>query len=97
MMNAASTSLIFRCLTITEMTHQDDLEYKSMRVTKIGDDQYGNDMINVIIAEPSDTYPTISNDFLKLFGHVWLVERWMDDNIEGNIKQLKDDLQSQDT
>ena len=28
MMNAASTSLIFRCLTITEMTHQDDLEYK---------------------------------------------------------------------
>ncbi|HCD3936222.1 TPA: accessory Sec system protein Asp2 [Staphylococcus aureus] len=97
MMNAASTSLIFRCLTITEMTHQDDLEYKSMRVTKIGDDQYGNDMINVIIAEPSDTYPTISNDFLKLFGHVWLVERWMDDNIEGNIKQLKNDLQSQDT
>ncbi|HDE4076617.1 TPA: accessory Sec system protein Asp3 [Staphylococcus aureus] len=84
-------------LTITEMTHQDDLEYKSMRVTKIGVDQYGNDMINVIIAEPSDTYPTISNDFLKLFGHVWLVERWMDDNIEGNIKQLKNDLQSQDT
>ncbi|SCS33319.1 Accessory secretory protein Asp3 [Staphylococcus aureus] len=63
MMNAASTSLIFRCLTITEMTHQDDLEYKSMRVTKIGDDQYGNDRINVIIAEPSDAYPTISNDF----------------------------------
>ena len=62
MMNAASTSLIFRCLTITEMTHQDDLEYKSMRVTKIGDDQYGNDRVNVI-AEPSDTYPTISNDF----------------------------------
>lgn len=97
MMNAASTSLIFRCLTITEMTHQDDLEYKSMRVTKIGDDQYGNDRINVIIAEPSDAYPTISNDFLKPFGHVWLVERWMDDNIEENIKQLKNDLQSQDT
>ncbi|EVC57430.1 accessory Sec system protein Asp3 [Staphylococcus aureus] len=97
MMNAASTSLIFRCLTITEMTHQDDLEYKSMRVTKIDDNQYGNDRINVIIAEPSDTYPTISNDFLKLFGHVWLVERWMDDDIKENIKQLKDDLQSQDT
>ncbi len=38
-----------------------------------------------------------SNDFLKLFGHVWLVERWMDDDIKENIKQLKDDLQSQDT
>ena len=34
---------------------------------------------------------------MKSFGHVWLVERWMDDNIEGNIKQLKNDLQSQDT
>ena len=63
MMNAASTSLIFRCLTITEMTHQDNLEYKSMRVTKIGDDQYGNDRINVIIAEPSDAIQLSSNDF----------------------------------
>ena len=26
-----------------------------------------------------------------------LVERWMDDNIEENIKQPKNDLQSQDT
>lgn len=57
-----------------------DLEYKSSGLTKIDDNQYGNDRINVIIAEPSDTYPTISNDFLKLFGHVWLVERWMDDD-----------------
>ncbi|MQJ45308.1 accessory Sec system protein Asp3, partial [Escherichia coli] len=97
MMNAASTSLVFRCLTITEMTHEDDLEYKSMRVTKIDDNQYGNDKINVIIAEPSDVYPIISNDFLKPFGHVWLVERWMEDDIKENIKQLKDDLQSQDT
>ncbi len=60
------------------MTHQDDLEYKSMRVNEQRPlTILGNDMINVIIAEPSDTYPTISNDFLKLFGHVWLVERWI--------------------
>lgn len=97
MMNAASTALTFRSLTITEITHQADLEYKGMQVTKIGDDQDENEVLNVIITEPSDTYPTVTNDFLKTFGHVWLVERWMDDNIDENIKQLKDDLQSRGT
>ena len=38
--------------------------------------------------------------FRMIFEIVWSclpVERWMDDNIEENIKQLKNDLQSQDT
>lgn len=43
-------------------------------------------MINVIIVELFDIYLIILNDFLKLFGYVWFVECWMDDNIEGNIK-----------
>lgn len=63
MMNAASTALTFRSLTITEITHQADLEYKGMQVTKIGDDQDENEVLNVIITEPSDTYPTVTNDF----------------------------------
>ena len=67
MMNAASTSLIFRCLTITEMTHQDDLEYKSMRVTKIGDDQYGNDRVNVIV----QNHLTPIQLFRMIFEIVW--------------------------
>ncbi|HHV8921126.1 TPA: accessory Sec system protein Asp3 [Staphylococcus aureus] len=94
MMNAASTALTFRSLTITEITHQADLENKGMQIKKIINVQEDNEILNVIITEPSDTYPTVTNDFLKAFDCVWVVDYWMDNDIEMNIIQLYHEIRN---
>lgn len=95
MMNAASTALTFRSLTITEITHQADLEYKGMQIKKTRNVQDDNEILNVIITEPSDTYPTATNDFLKIFDCVWAVDYWMDNDIGMNFIQLYQELRNQ--